>query len=53
MSRRSRSLKIALSKSEYETVLELEEKAYLEKNIDRQDISRLVKDSVYVSKKGK
>ncbi|MCG3843666.1 hypothetical protein I3249_12900 [Psychrobacter sp. Ps1] len=50
---RKNNLKIALSKSEYETVLELEEKAYLEKNIDRQDISRLVKDSVYVSKKGK
>jgi|TARA_R100000935_G_scaffold17726_1_gene34432 hypothetical protein len=50
---RKNNLKIALSEYEYNTVLELEEKAGLAKNIDRQEIARLVKDSVYVSKKDK
>jgi len=44
------NLKIALSAYEYETVLELEKKAYLEKNIDMQEIAQLVKNNTYISK---
>lgn len=47
------NLKIALSEYEYEQVLEIEKRAHSEKNMDMQEIAKLVKNNIYISKKEK